>query len=129
VAIAKILQHTRRSEACEAGAASKPEQRVFDDVVEMMRGAKQLETEGRTLLGKKSVAGSTQISLRSGTLPRPASEHARHPEGGAEGRDETGVFRRSFTPYAVIEMQDPQSWSHGLIRPERTEQVDRIRTA
>jgi hypothetical protein len=129
VAIAKILQHTRRSEAGEAGATSKPEQRVFDDVVEMMRGAKQFETEGLTLLGKKSVAGSTQISFRSGTLPRPASEHARHPEGGAEGGDETGVFRRSFAPHAVIEMQDAQSRSHGFVRPERTEQVDRIRTA
>jgi hypothetical protein len=121
VAIAEILQHPRSSETGEPGAASKTEQRVLDDVVEVMRGAKQLETEGRTLLGKKSVAGSTQVSLRSGTLPRPASEHARHPEGGAEGRDETGVFRRSFTPYAVIEMQDAQSWSHGFVRPERAE--------
>jgi hypothetical protein len=27
-------------------------------------------------------------------------------EGSAQGRDETGVFRRSFAPHAVIEVQD-----------------------
>ena len=40
MAIAEILQYTRGGEAGEAGATGKAEQRVLDDVVEMMRGAK-----------------------------------------------------------------------------------------
>jgi hypothetical protein len=106
VAIAEILQHPRGSEAGEPGAASKAEQCVLDDVVEMMCGAKQFETKSLTLFGEERIAGSTQVSLRSSPLLCPYSKHARYVEGGAQGRDETGVFRRSFAPHAVIEVQD-----------------------
>jgi hypothetical protein len=121
VAIAEILQHPWSSETGEPGAASKTEQRVLDDVVEVMRGAKDFKTETLTLFGKERIAGRTQVSLRSAPLLFPHSEHARYAEGGAQSRDETGVCRRSFTPHAVIEMQDAQSWSHGFVRPERAE--------
>ena len=42
MAIAEILQRPRGSEAGEPGAASKTEQCVLDDVVEMMCGVKDL---------------------------------------------------------------------------------------
>ena len=106
MAIAEILQRPRGSEAGEPGAASKTEQCVLNDVVEMMCGAKQFETKSLTLFGEERVASSTQLSLRGIPLPFPHSEHAWYVEGGAQGRDETGVFRRSFAPHAVIEVQD-----------------------
>ena len=106
MSIAEVLQYSRGSESGEPGAASKAEQRVLDDVVEMMCGAKQFETKSLTLFGEERVASSTQVSLRGIPLPFPHSEHARYVEGGAEGRDETGVRRRSFASHLVIEVQD-----------------------
>jgi hypothetical protein len=104
VAITEVLQHTRGSKAGEPSASSKAEQRVFDDVAEMMRGAKEIKTENLTLFGEERIARRTQGSLRGIPLPFPHSEHARYFEGGAQGRDETGVFRRNFAAHAVIEM-------------------------
>ena len=106
MAVVEFLQHTWGSEAGEAGAASKAEQCVLDDVVEMMCGAKQVEPETLTLFGEERIAGSTQVSFRSIPLLFPGSEYARYVESGAKGRNETGIFRRSFATHAVIKMQD-----------------------
>jgi hypothetical protein len=106
VAIVEFLQHTWGSEAGEPGAASKAEQCVLDDVVEMMCGAKQFETKSLTLFGEERIAGRTQVRLRSIPLPFPHSHYARYIEGGAQGRNETGIIQRSFAPHAVIKMQD-----------------------
>jgi hypothetical protein len=124
VPVAEFLQHTRGSEAGEPGTASKAEQRVLNDVVEMMRGAKKLETEALTLFGEERIAGSTQVRLRSIPLLFPHSNYARHVEGGAQGRNETGIFRRSFAPHAVIKVQDAQFRSQGFVSPQRAKQVD-----
>ena len=106
MAVVEFLQHTWGSEAGEPGAASKAEQCVLDDVVEMMCGAKQFETKSLTLFGEERIAGSTQVSFRSIPLLFPGSEYARYVKGGAKGRNETGIFRRSFATHAVIKMQD-----------------------
>lgn len=87
----------------------------------MMRSAKQFETKSLTLFGEERVAGRTQVRLRNRPLLFPTSEHTRNAEGDTQGRDKTGVFRRSFAPHAVIKVQDAQTRSHGFIRPERAE--------
>ncbi len=106
MAVAEFLERTRSSEAGEPGAACKAEQRVLNDVVEMMRGAKKVETETLKLFGEERIAGSTQVSFRSIPLLFPHSNYARYVESGAQGRDETGIFCRGFAAHAVIEVQD-----------------------
>ena len=83
MAVAELLQDARGGEARQSGATGKPEQRVLDDVIEVMRGAEEFETQKPTLLGEESISGGTQVRLGNGALLSPASERAWHGKGGA----------------------------------------------
>jgi hypothetical protein len=55
MAVTVGVEHARSGETGQASAAGEAEQHVLDDIIDMMRGAEDFETEVRALMGEESV--------------------------------------------------------------------------